>query len=403
MFTIVPWIFFLIITLAASCMRKNGARTFTSNIESNSSGLVSRIVPRSVMAAALTSTSTRPNAFSAAGITFRAAARSSRSAATKTVLQPPFEMSSATALPRFLLRPTMTRPAAPRSAKSRAIASPSPCVPPVTTAILPLSCFFIFGLRSLRRFPAKARRRFGRSQSAANLENQYGRWQDDAPETHPRRRYRHRRRRGDHARRAASGARSRRLHDRQRQCRGRALHRQHAARARSYRTQRHSGATRASRARSSAPIFRSRDRSTTAPENSTARRCRSRAPKSTKAATGAVEFLIETYRNATDEIVLVPVAPLTNIAAALALYPKLVERVPEVVDHGRRPRDRQRDAVGGVQRLGRSGGGRDRLLRRVPQAHAGAARRDASRARLARRLRQRSARSARPPDRRRPI
>src|ERR1044071_2065888 len=37
------------------------------------------------------------------------------------------------------------------------------------------------------------------------------------------------------------------------------------------------------------------------------------APKSAKAATGAVEFLIETYRNATDEIVLVPVGPLTNI------------------------------------------------------------------------------------------
>ena len=81
------------------------------------------------------------------------------------------------------------------------------------------------------------------------------------------------------------------------------------------------------------------------------------APKSAKAATGAVEFLIETYRNATDEIMLVPVAPLTNIAAALALYPKLVERVPEVVDHGRRARDRQRHALGGVQHLGRSGGG----------------------------------------------
>ena len=79
-----------IIALAASCMRKNGARTFTSNIASNSSGLVSRIVPRSVIAAALTSTSTRPNAFSAAGTIFRAAARSARSAATKTVLQPPF-------------------------------------------------------------------------------------------------------------------------------------------------------------------------------------------------------------------------------------------------------------------------------------------------------------------------
>ncbi len=57
-------------------------------------------------------------------------------------------------------------------------------------------------------------------------------------------------------------------------------------------------------------------------------------PKSAKAATGAVEFLIETFRNATDAIVLVPVAPLTNIAAALARYPKLVDLVPEVVIMG---------------------------------------------------------------------
>jgi inosine-uridine nucleoside N-ribohydrolase len=53
-----------------------------------------------------------------------------------------------------------------------------------------------------------------------------------------------------------------------------------------------------------------------------------------KAEVGAVEFLIETYRNATDEITLVPVAPLTNIAAALTLYPRLVERVPEIVIMG---------------------------------------------------------------------
>ncbi|MET0606102.1 MAG: nucleoside hydrolase [Beijerinckiaceae bacterium] len=50
-----------------------------------------------------------------------------------------------------------------------------------------------------------------------------------------------------------------------------------------------------------------------------------------KADRGAVEFLIETYRAATEEITLVPVAPLTNIAAALALDPKFVERVPEVM------------------------------------------------------------------------
>ena len=62
--------------------------------------------------------------------------------------------------------------------------------------------------------------------------------------------------------------------------------------------------------------------------------------RSRKADGSAVEFLIETFRAATDEITLVPTGPLSNIAAALALDPKFVERVPEVVlrggahDHG---------------------------------------------------------------------
>jgi inosine-uridine nucleoside N-ribohydrolase len=58
------------------------------------------------------------------------------------------------------------------------------------------------------------------------------------------------------------------------------------------------------------------------------------AATSRKQETGAVEFLVETFRNATDEIVLVPVGPLTNIAAALVLDPKFVERVPEIVIMG---------------------------------------------------------------------
>ena len=53
-----------------------------------------------------------------------------------------------------------------------------------------------------------------------------------------------------------------------------------------------------------------------------------------KQSAGAVDFLIDTYRNTADEIVLMPVGPLSNIAAALALYPKLVERVPEVIIMG---------------------------------------------------------------------
>jgi inosine-uridine nucleoside N-ribohydrolase len=48
----------------------------------------------------------------------------------------------------------------------------------------------------------------------------------------------------------------------------------------------------------------------------------------------AVEFLVDTYRNTTDEIVLMPVGPLSNIGAALAIEPKIAERAPEIVIMG---------------------------------------------------------------------
>jgi inosine-uridine nucleoside N-ribohydrolase len=53
--------------------------------------------------------------------------------------------------------------------------------------------------------------------------------------------------------------------------------------------------------------------------------------RTAKQAKPAVEFLIETYRAATDEIALVPTGPLSNIAAAVALDPGFVARVPELV------------------------------------------------------------------------
>ncbi len=58
------------------------------------------------------------------------------------------------------------------------------------------------------------------------------------------------------------------------------------------------------------------------------------AATSRKADKTAVEFLIETYRAATDPIVLMPVGPLTNIAAALAADPGFVKRVPELIIMG---------------------------------------------------------------------
>jgi hypothetical protein len=54
MLTIEPCMLSRRISFAASCIRKNGARTLTANMASNSAGSVSQIVPRSVMPAELT-------------------------------------------------------------------------------------------------------------------------------------------------------------------------------------------------------------------------------------------------------------------------------------------------------------------------------------------------------------
>ena len=56
--------------------------------------------------------------------------------------------------------------------------------------------------------------------------------------------------------------------------------------------------------------------------------------RSTKQSTDAIEFLIETYRAATDEIVLVPVGPMSNVATALLAEPRLRDLIPEIVIMG---------------------------------------------------------------------
>ena len=58
------------------------------------------------------------------------------------------------------------------------------------------------------------------------------------------------------------------------------------------------------------------------------------APRSVKQAQRAVEFLVETYLAATDPIALVPVGPLTNIAMAIRLEPRIVERIPQTIIMG---------------------------------------------------------------------
>lgn len=56
--------------------------------------------------------------------------------------------------------------------------------------------------------------------------------------------------------------------------------------------------------------------------------------RSVKRTRRAVEFLIETYMATTDPITLVPVGPLTNIALAIKLEPRIVDRIPQTVIMG---------------------------------------------------------------------
>jgi inosine-uridine nucleoside N-ribohydrolase len=56
--------------------------------------------------------------------------------------------------------------------------------------------------------------------------------------------------------------------------------------------------------------------------------------RSSKQPTGAIEFLVETYRAATEPIVLVPVGPLSNIATAFTAEPRMRDLVPELVIMG---------------------------------------------------------------------
>jgi inosine-uridine nucleoside N-ribohydrolase len=55
---------------------------------------------------------------------------------------------------------------------------------------------------------------------------------------------------------------------------------------------------------------------------------------SSKQSTSAIDFLIETYLAATEEIILVPVGPLSNVATALLKEPRLKDRIPALVIMG---------------------------------------------------------------------
>lgn len=57
-------------------------------------------------------------------------------------------------------------------------------------------------------------------------------------------------------------------------------------------------------------------------------------PHSVASEVGAVEYLVETFRATTEQITLVPVGPLSNIAAALAIEPRIADAVMEIVIMG---------------------------------------------------------------------
>jgi len=58
------------------------------------------------------------------------------------------------------------------------------------------------------------------------------------------------------------------------------------------------------------------------------------APHSVARDVSAVDYLVDTFRNTTEQITLVPVGPLSNIAAALAVDPRIADAVSEVVIMG---------------------------------------------------------------------
>src|SRR6185437_5230384 len=135
MFTIEPRMPFSIISFSAPWIRKNGARTLIAMMRSNNSGVESKIVPRSEVAALLTRKSMRPNSRRADSMTLRQSSGRARSAATNAARQSRSVSSFARRRPLSALRPQRTRPPAIFSAASRrAIAAPRPWVLPVTTA-----------------------------------------------------------------------------------------------------------------------------------------------------------------------------------------------------------------------------------------------------------------------------
>ena len=141
-FTMLPGSPRCFMSAIAACMRKNGARRFTAMCWSNSSGVVSSMVPRVVSPAALTRQSIRPCRWMVAATEACAAVTSLTSVCTKLASAPVFCSSATTFSPRSALRPEIIT-AAPSRALARAIAAPRPWVPPLISTTFPVSRSFM--------------------------------------------------------------------------------------------------------------------------------------------------------------------------------------------------------------------------------------------------------------------
>ena len=110
------------------------------------------------------------------------------------------------------------------------------------------------------------------------------------------------------------------------------------------------------------------------------------AAKTKARAEHAVDWLRDTYMTSEGEITLVAVGPLTNVAMALLMEPRMAERIPEIVIMGGAHESREPDGVGRVQLLGGSRSCTHRRRVRPPHPH-GPPRCDTSRPGFAPRLR----------------
>ncbi len=135
MLTIVPGALRATMSVTAACIAKNGPFRLIAMCASNSSGVVSSSVPREVSPAEFTRQSIRPYASTTSATAALACSASARSARTN-IVRPPAAASSATRASPGSVRRPVTATAAPSRAAARAIAAPTPWLPPLTRTTL---------------------------------------------------------------------------------------------------------------------------------------------------------------------------------------------------------------------------------------------------------------------------